>query len=219
MPKRMQLRRGSKYQSKRRQPRRDRKGLREYIRKVVRFAGEPKVACGTKSSTTLSASWAVLDTLNDIVAEGTGPNDRVGLKVNISGYKLKMAVSLAADRPQGMRLLVLRKKADFVNPGDLPGTTVNPMIGCITPEMRTKYDVLVDEIVNPPVLPDDTPSLFRVVYKEWWIPGGGDFRYDGPLGTDLDIGRVYIYAVTDNVAGGTDFIDLSFDWAMYYRDL
>lgn len=218
MPKRMPMRRGSKYASKQRGRASVRPALRSYIRKVVRQAAEPKAACGSKASTALSASWQLIDTLNDIVPEGTGPDERVGLGVDIRGYKLKLQLALASDRPQAVRLLVLRKKQDFTNANDLPGTTVAPMLGCVQPHMRQMYTVLHDEIVNPAVRPDDTPSLFANIYKELWIPGGGKFRYDGSAATDLDVGKVYLYAVTDNVAGGTDFIDLTADWIMYYRD-
>lgn len=193
--------------------------MRSVAKRVVYRQREAKLQCQSTTTTALTTTWQLIETLNNTVAQGDGPSDRDGLKIRVSGIRLKIQLALASDRAQAMRLLIIRKKEDFVAATDLPGTTVRPMIGCVTPAMKRKYQVLCDQIVNPAVRVDDSGTLFRHVYLDKYLKINAPLSYSGSAATDLDVGRIYVYACTDNLAGGTDHIDYASESVMYFKDM
>lgn len=181
---------------------------------------EAKSKCQSKTSTPLTTSWQLLETLNNTVAQGDGPSDRDGLAIRVSGIHLKLRLAASVDRPQAMRLFVIKKKEDFTTADDLPSAVVSPLLACVEPHMKTKYTVLVDKIINfTPYTDDSGTSLLRNMYKSFWLKQNSKLTYNGSLGTDLDVGRIYVYAVCDALGGGTDNIDYVSESIMYYKDM
>lgn len=196
------------------------KSVSAIAKRVVYRNREAKAKCSTVTSTPLTTSWQLVQTLNNTVAEGDGADDRDGLSIRVSGIQLKLRLAASVDRPQACRLFVIKKKEDFTSADDLPSATVSPLLACVEPHMKTKYTVLIDKIINiEPMRDDSGTSLLRNVYRNFWIRQNSKLTYSGPLATDLDVGRIYVYAVCDALGGGTDSMDYVSESIMHFKDM
>lgn len=212
---------GSKYKSKRRATGLDKRIARIAKRTVYRNR-ESKWVCVSPASDALTESWQILDSSTAIngLVQGDSSGQRDGDVVMSRGIQLKVQLAAAIDRPQSVRLFVIEKKDDFVIATDLPGTTVRPMIGCVTPAMKVKYRVLMDKVITiTPAVDDSGTSLFRNVYKNFFFKVNKRLHFTGPSYGDFDVGKIYVCAVTDNLAGGTDHIDVTFEATHYFKDI
>lgn len=193
-------------------------------KKVVYRNREPKQVCTALTSTALTENWSAYGTGTPLngVAQGDGTGQRDGNQIYSRGLYMKMQLSLAADRPQAVRLMLVEKKEDFVSASpytDMPGTNVRPMIGCVTPEMKAKYRVLWDTVINPAPRLDDGTTLFRHVYVNKFFKLNKKLTFHGSGTGDLEDGRLILFAVTDNLSGGTDHIDLAYEAIHYFKEL
>lgn len=192
-------------------------------RSAVRSASETKAACAAIATTALTGgAWAQpgSNVLN-AVAEGDGADERDGLEIWQDKLELRVQLGTAADRPQSVRLFLVEKKSTFVSSSpftDLPGTNVRPMIGCVTPSMLSHYRVLWDEVITCVPRLDDGSSLFRHVYVKKTIKLNRKVRFEGSGATDLEKGKIMLFAATDNLSGGTDVVDLSADCQLTYKE-
>lgn len=175
----------------------------------------------TDTTTTLAATWTDINTARSLspfngCGTGDGASNRDGMEVMSRGIAMRLQLTSASDRPMACRILVLEKIADYTS-SDLPDA-VNGFYP--TNKLNSLYRVKFDKVYNIRPYLDDASSMFRAVYPRIWIPLRKKIKYSGSSSTDLDTGELRMWALCDNLAGGTDFIDItSIRSNFYFKDI
>lgn len=190
--------------------------MRQVAADVVMGSKETKFAVKTIVSTPLSGTVTQLTSIANGIAQGDTHSARDGDKIQQLGMGLRLQVGTAADRPQSMRLLVVEQKDGAIGSGDLPSS----MVGSITPAMKRKYNVLHDHVyeLRPYRADGGTPDLFRHEYLIKYFKRNRVLNFHGAGVTDLDNGTIAIWAIRDNLAGGTDVIDVEGETLTYFKE-
>lgn len=205
--------------------RRRRSNLAKKVKNIINSQKENKSECQGVASTAIAATWTALPVPTDLhlngITEGTAENQRIGLDVLSRGIQIKLQVACASDRPQSIRFFLVQKKQSFSTSTELPGQTGSvEMIGCVTPKLKVLYNVLWDRTYSiQPFVDDSGTSLFRHFYINKFIKINKRLHFDGNTSADLDKGRVLLYAVTDNLAGGVDDVDVALQCVHHYKDI
>lgn len=188
--------------------------IKALAKKVVYQQRETKWVCKSITSTPLTSTITNLaGVLNDIDA-GDGESNRDGLKCKQLGLKMRMGLNAASDRPQSVRILVLERRDDFTS-SDIPQS----MTACVTPKMRTHFNVVLDTIrtITPSV--DDSSSLFRAVYLTKYIRRAKTLSFPDGVGSNLEDNALSLWIIRDNLAGGTDVVDVYGDFVCYFKEM
>lgn len=181
-------------------------------RRVVYRNRETKTKCRTASGTlTLAATWKDVNSnvLSNVAFNGVATGDDVGSRdgdvIQALGVSLRLACTTASDRPQAVRFVITEQIATFTS-ADLPTT----FIGCFPPGKLNKlYRVRYDRIWNPAPRVDDASGLGRAFFPKIYLKLNKRLKFDGAGSGDLDKGRLVLWAITDNLAGGVDFVDIT----------
>lgn len=189
-----------------------RRAIARVAKEVVYRERETKTKCRTATGTlTLAATWKDVNSLvmSNVGFTGVATGDDVGSRdgdiIQAMGVNVRLACTTASDRPQAVRLVVLEQLADYTS-ADLPAT----FIGCFPPGKKDKlYRVRYDRIWNPAPRLDDASSLGRGFFPKIYVKLNKRLKFDGAGSGDLDVGKLTLWAITDNLAGGTDFVDIT----------
>ena len=202
-----------------RKARKDQLATKNYVDRMLNNSKELKWLCTEYASAAVASTWTTLATRINNIDQGDTAADRDGNVIEQLGFRLKFQIGTASDRPQAVRILVLEEKKTY-STSDLPGVTGGRrMIGCVTPDMTANYVVLMDQVYNLEPMVDDGSSLFRHVYKDIYFKRNKRLHYEGNLGSTLASGKVSVYAVSDNLAGGTDDVDIALESLCYFKEV
>lgn len=200
-----------------------------YVDKKLSASKELKWLCTEVSSTATSGDWvALLDRVQDI-DQGDTAADRDGNMIQQLGIRMRVQIACAGDRPESVRLIALEKKKNYSTTTDLPGqggAGVREMVGCFTPDMLANYNVLLDKTYtivphqyNRSTAPVDGNTQFRHIYDDLYFKRRRKLQYEGSLGTSLELGKISLYAVSDNLGTGTDYPDVAIDVLTYFKEI
>lgn len=190
--------------------------LNKAIKDVVLRNKENKLQC-LEVTQTLTTTWAELAFAVDpnAVAQGDDTSDRDGNKIYQKGIQFRWTVRPSSDRPQAMRVLVLEEKTPYTST-DLP-TSFN---GCITANSRAKFTVKRDYIINPiPHTDDSGTSLYRSLYSSYYVKLNKMLTFYNTSAGGISKGKIQVWLLSDNLAGGTDFIDVDCTSIFHFQEV
>lgn len=203
------------------------KSIKNYVKNAIDNQKELKYNCVQVNSTAMDGTWVTLLDRTQEIAQGDNVDNRDGNTIKQLGIHARVSFALAKDRPQSLRLIALEKRNTYTVATDLPQDgTGRELIGCFTPEGKGKFRVLYDKVFDfanaSSYVGSQTGyenSLFRHVHEDIYLKLPKRLKFDGPLSSDLEAGKVSWYAATDNLAAGTDFIDVAMELITYYKDI
>lgn len=191
--------------------------FRKAVRKVVLGAAEDKMVCtDTTPQSLVSGTWYSTPCFQ--IGQGDDTDGRDG-NVIVGNYgNIRMALVSSVDRVAFMRIMLVRWKGTkgAFSTANLP----NHHLACVTPQMRTHYQVLRDEVIalNPRTTGAAEDS--RVIFKKWSFKDRTKKYYDVSNVTTAERGQVYLCALHgSNFGGGTDNPEFDARIEYHFKDV